>query len=269
MRHFVLVFTLVLAAPLPSFALNSHCIALAQNDAGFMFASLNNGPTLADDEVRLHFVGHSTYVIETAEGITAATDFTGFVGPDVVPDLVTMNNAHASHFTEALDPRIDHVLKGWGSSEPAYHRLELGEMLVRNVTTDLRGEFGAIKDGNSIFIFEVAGLCIGHLGHLHHEPSDQQYALIGRLDVVMVPVDGGRTLDTASMIRVMKRVHAQLVLPMHWFGSTTLESFLVGMSDEFEIDVRVESSTTTSLRDLPRKPTVRVLLPAIIDGTVE
>ncbi len=268
MRHFAFVFAVVFAAPLSALALNSHCIALAQNQ-GVTRASLNGNATLADDELRLHFVGHSTYVIETADGTTAATDFTGFVGPDLIPDLVTMNNAHSSHFTDTPDTRIDHVLKGWGGSEPAYHRLELGEMLVRNVTTDLRGEFGSIKDGNSIFIFEVAGLCIGHLGHLHYEPNDEQYALIGRLDVVMVPVDGGRTLDTNSMIRVMKRVHAQLVLPMHWFGNATLESFLVGMSDEFEIDVRVESSTTTSLRDLPRKPTVRVLLPAIIDGTAE
>ena len=36
--------------------------------------------TLAEQEVRLHYVGHSTYVIETAGGLTAATDFTGFVG---------------------------------------------------------------------------------------------------------------------------------------------------------------------------------------------
>jgi hypothetical protein len=56
---------------------------------------------------------------------------------------------------------------------PAEHRLDLGDMLVRNVTTDTRGPFGegAQRDGNSIFIFEAAGLCIGHLGHLHQIPS--------------------------------------------------------------------------------------------------
>ena len=49
----------------------------------------------------------------------------------------------------------------------------IGDVLIRNVTTDIRRYFGdytgadMIKDGNSIFIFEVAGLCIGHLGHLH------------------------------------------------------------------------------------------------------
>ncbi len=64
-------------------------------------------------------------------------------------------------------------------------------MLVRNVSTDIRSQFGGTEDrGNSIFVFEVAGLCIGHLGHLHHEPNDAQYAALGRLDVVMAPVDG-------------------------------------------------------------------------------
>lgn len=268
MRQFLFVLFLMFPAN-PGHALDSHCIALAANSPGVRYASLNDGRALAQDEVRLHFVGHSTYLIETAGGMSAATDFTGFVGPDLIPDLVTMNNAHASHFTATPDPRIGQVLKGWGDGAPAYHRVELGDMLVRNVTTDQRGEFGTVKDGNSIFIFEVAGLCIGHLGHLHHEPSDAQYALIGRLDVVLVPVDGGRTLDTASMIRVMQRVRAQLVLPMHWFGTATLEQFLAGMSDGFEIDVRTENATVTSLRELPRTPTVRVLLPAIIEGTLE
>ena len=47
-------------------------------------------------------------------------------------------------------------------------------MLVRNVPTDIRGWGGqAIENyGNSIFVFEAEGLCIGHLGHLHHEPDE-------------------------------------------------------------------------------------------------
>ena len=54
-----------------------------------------------------------------------------------------------------------------------YSRLEVGHVLVkdtviRNVTTDIL-RYMNIPDGNSIFIFEVSGLCIGHLllGTLH------------------------------------------------------------------------------------------------------
>ena len=137
------------------------------------------------------YIGHSTYFIETHGGLSVATDYTGMLGPaDVVPDVVTMNHAHSSHWTSAPDPRIPNVLQGWDwTGEPAEHHLDLGEMLVRNVPTDIRRPGGAVEPaGNSIFVFEVAGLCIGHLGHLHHEPTPQQYAALGRLDVC----DGAR-----------------------------------------------------------------------------
>ncbi|MEM7438903.1 MAG: MBL fold metallo-hydrolase, partial [Pseudomonadota bacterium] len=113
--------------------------------------------------------------------------------------------------------------------------------------------------------FEVAGLCIGHLGHLHHVPTDEQFARIGRLDVVMAAVDGGMTIDLASMISIMKRFKARVVLPMHWFGSGTLNTFLVGMRDEFDV-VRLEgSSLKMSLDRLPSKPTVFVTLPRQVE----
>lgn len=114
------------------------------------------------------------------------TGYTGYPGArDVVPDGVTMNQAHDTHWTAAPEPRIAHVLRGWPEAgRPAEQRLDLGAMLVRNVTTDTRGPFGegAMRDGNSIFIFAAGGLCIGHPGHLHRIPSEEQYAAIGRLD---------------------------------------------------------------------------------------
>ena len=251
---------------LPAAAANlqSHCIALAGMDPDIHYAALGDG--LEPDEVRLNYIGHSTYLIETASGLSMATDFTGYAGPGVTPDVVTMNHAHSSHWTATPDPAIPHVLQGWGDGvNPAEHRLELGdEVLIRNVPTDIRSGGGREVHGNSIFIFEMAGLCIGHLGHLHHEPSESQYAAMGRLDVVMAPVDGGMTLPLPDMIRVLKRVKAQLVLPMHWFGSYTLEAFLLGMSDEFVIVNEGEASTIVSLRDLPRRPTIRVLEPRYV-----
>lgn len=241
----------------------SHCLAFAGEYPGVQYAALGGLEDFETEEVRLHYIGHSTYVLETAGGIKVATDFTGFVGIDVLPDVVTMNRAHSSHWTEFPDPAIPHVLRGWGEGgERADHFLDLDEIVVRNVTTDIRAGAGTrVKDGNSIFVFEVAGLCIGHLGHLHHELSDDHYALLGRMDVVMVPVDGGMTLDTATMIRVMKRLKARVVLPMHWFGDGTLGYFLEGMRDEFKIDRSGANSITVSLRELPREPTIFVLNP--------
>ena len=186
---------------------------------------------------------------------------------DVVPDVVTMNIAHDTHFTDTPDPRLPLVLRGWGDiGQAAQIDEELGDLRVRNVTSDLRGPFGegGRKDGNSIFIFEAAGLCIGHLGHLHQVVSDAQHAAIGRLDVVMVPVDGGFTMDPYSMAKVVTRFRARLVLPMHWFSADGLVSFVKRMQPAFEVEIISGPEVEVSLETLPRRPTILVLEPALI-----
>ncbi len=270
MLRLVALFALALAPGLPAAAqderIPSHCIALAQGPERVQRAGF--GDPLADNTVRLHYLNHASFLIETPRGLTAVTDYTGHVGAsDHVPDIVTMNNAHSTHWTPYPDPRIPHVLQGWGDTEgPAEHRLDLGEMLVRNVPTDVRSgwgydSYGVRSDGNSIFIFEVAGLCIGHLGHLHHIPDEAQYATIGRLDVVMVPVDGGYTLDLNSMMQVVQRFRSSVVIPMHWFSGASLERFLREMEREFDVVRMEQPDIELGLHKLPGRPTILVLRP--------
>ncbi len=249
----------------------SHCIAIADAAPGLEYlhkASLR--PALPDHTVRISYLAHAMFLIEAQGGVAAVTDYTGFIGTTgLVPDVVTMNNAHSTHWTANPDPRIPHVLEGWAlEGEQRDHHLDLGEMLVRNVHTDVRsGQFegSARSDGNSVFIFEVAGLCIGHLGHLHHYPDPAQLAAIGRLDVVMAPVDGGYTLNLPTMIRLLKRLRSSVVIPMHWFSGNSLARFATGMSDEFEIDDRFAESIEISLATLPDRPTVVLLAPTYLN----
>lgn len=267
-----LLFSLLAAAAGPGAAQErrpSHCIAIAEAAPGLEYVQPAAwGDPLGAFEVRLSYIDHSMYLIEAPDGTRIVTDYTGFIGVvDLVPDVVTMNNAHDSHFTVYPDPAIPHVLEGWARrGKAAEHRLEVGEVLIRNVPTDVRSPFGqgARKDGNSIFVFEVAGLCIGHLGHLHHEPDEAQYAALGRLDVVMAAVDGGLTLDLPTMTRVLKRLKSSVVLPMHWFSPFSLERFLDGMADEFEIRRAAGHEVVVSLRTLPDRPTVIALDPAYL-----
>lgn len=250
----------------------SHCIAIAEADPAIEYLHKAAWTDPIEDEysVRISYVDHSMYLIQTPGGLDVVTDYNGFVGAvDFLPDVVTMNNAHGTHWTANPNPDIPHILQGWKDvdGEPAEHYLDLGEMLVRNATTDIRDGFGGgIEDGNSIFVFEVAGLCIGHLGHLHHEPSDQTYAALGRLDIVMAAVDGGLTVPTETMIRILKRLKSSIVLPMHWFSRGSLDRFLAGVSDEFDVQRTGESEMTVTLRDLPSRPTVVVLEPRFLDA---
>jgi L-ascorbate metabolism protein UlaG (beta-lactamase superfamily) len=249
----------------------SRCLAVAQSAGAAIpvaYLTIQETPSLlAGDEVSIRFVGHSTFLITSPEGVTIATDYNGYAGPDVVPRVVTMNQAHSTHYTNTPDPRIEHVLRGWNpDGGPAEHHREIGDVLIRNVTTDIRG-FGLaggaegvrIPDGNSIFIFEVARLCIGHLGHLHHVLSGEDLAFIGQLDIVMVPVDGSFTMDQSAMMETLQVLKARLILPMHYFGGPTLQRFLIRLGEGFEVEINPGPEITVSAATLPQSPRVLVL----------
>ena len=265
----ILAALLLLAAPAAAQDRRpSHCIAIAQAPGLEYVHRAAYGAPLPDEfTVRLSYVDHSMFMLETPGGLRAVTDYNGYVGQTAVPDVVTMNRGHVTHWDPDPDPAIPHVLPGWNvdrPGEPAGHHLDLGEMLVRSVSTDLRPGQGGESNGNAIFVFEVGGLCIGHLGHLHHEPSPEAYAALGRLDVVMAPVDGGLTLPRETLFRVLDRLRSSVIIPMHWFGEGTLQLFLRDMEGRYPVERRAEPFLEVSLRTLPDTPTVIVLPPRFL-----
>jgi L-ascorbate metabolism protein UlaG (beta-lactamase superfamily) len=246
----------------------SKCVAIAKALPSATFASFNPSrtarPVLAqsfvDGDVTITYAGHSTYVIETPGGVRIATDFSGVYGYDPLPRVVTMNKAHRTHFTDAADARIEYVLRGWNpEGGPARHAVVVEDVYIRNVATDIRNWGGGLeRDGNSIFIFEVAGLCIGHLGHLHTGLSDAQYGQIGRLDILMVPIDGGMTQSIGSITEIAARLYSSMILPMHRHA-TPIGEFTTRMGEGFKVEFRPSRSLSVSLKTLPSRPTIVVL----------
>jgi L-ascorbate metabolism protein UlaG (beta-lactamase superfamily) len=267
LRSFAAVFALLgslISTAAAQEAPRSECLAMANATPRATPVGLRLAAAKAD-EVTITYAGHSTYYIDTPGGVRIATDYSGAYTTGRPPDVVTMNRAHSSHYTLFPDPHIPRVLHGWGDvGEPARIAERIGDVYIRNVTTDIRRYFGdssgadMIKDGNSIFIFEVAGLCIGHLGHLHHKLDDSHFAAIGRLDIVMVPIDGTYTMSLDGISEITRRLRASVVLPMHRF-MTPLDEFMQRIGQEFAIDVRTERTLTISRDTLPETPTVIIL----------
>ena len=110
-----------------------------------------------------------------------------------------------------------------------------------------------------MFVFEIDGLCIAHLGHLHHTLTVQQLGQIGQMDVVLVPVDGSYTLDLPGMVEVLKALRAPLMLPMHYFSSFTLGRFLDRVRGTFAVEEASLPTLVVSRETLPKMQTVRVL----------
>ena len=156
------------------------------------------------------------------------------------------------------------MLRVWGESpdQPANWDLKYRDVRVRNVPTNIRSFYGSNtteRYGNSIFIFEIANLCIAHLGHLHHTLTQQQLNEIGRVDVVMAPVDGSYTLDLDGMMEVLTALKAPLIIPMHYYGAYILDRFLDRARKLWDVETAEIPSVVVSKAMLPAAPKVLVL----------
>ncbi len=257
MRWRVLLAALLCLPLLAGGARAEGCFPVASAEARLVPAALQVAALPAGATARLIFLGHASFLIESAEGVTAVTDFNGYVGAPLVPDIVTMNNAHDTHFAALVPPGVAHVLRGWNpDGGEARHDLSSRDLRVRNVPTAVHGRAGDQTNSNSIFVFEIGDLCIAHLGHLHQLLTPAQLAELGLIDVVLVPVDGTYTMSHAEMAEVIRQIGAPVVVPMHYFGAAVLARFLAEVEGEYRIDIRDSPELLLARASLPQRTVI-------------
>ncbi len=269
-RVFLLSLATLIAFALPGLAQSAapdKCLAFAEAPIKrFVYKAGIRAVALQPFEMHVRYLGHSTFLMTSPKGVTIATDYNDYITVQPAPTIATMNIAHHTHHSLNPDPKIKHLLKGWNPTpgKAQIHDLTEQDVRVRNIPTNLRSfgdESGFMKYGNSIFVFEISGLCVAHLGHLHHTLTVQQLGQIGQMDVVLVPVDGSFTLDVPGTIDVLKALKAPLVIPMHYFSEFTLGRFVEAAQKEFVVK-RLQSPDLTIARDrMPAKTEVWVLPP--------
>src|ERR1700730_15650662 len=248
-------------APAAKPEMRETCPGLVASDAPRIVPAALHLAALAADQARITYVGHSSFLIESPQLVRIATDYNDYVRPPVLPDIATMNHAHSTHYSDRPDPDIKFVLRGWrDDGKPANHDITYSDVHVRSISTNIRGwNGGTDRNGNSIFVFEVGSLCIAHLGHLHHTLTQQQLDDIGHVDILLVPVDGGYTMDLEGMVEVVQAIKAPLNVPMHFFSTFTLRRFLERVRQQYEVEFADTPSFLPSKLTLPSKGKFLVL----------
>src|ERR1700731_2566603 len=190
----------------------------------------------SEEAVSITFLGHASFLIESPGGVRIVTDYNDAIRAPVTPDVVTMNNAHPTHYSDSVEPGVKYILRGWDpGGGVATHRLEYRDVRIHNVPTNVR-EFGGTRyNGNSIFVFDVADLCIAHLGHLHHTLTPQHLAQLGPVDILLAPIDGVWTASPEDLITVVEEIRPALIIPMHYFNQSILSAFLAKPGDRYPV----------------------------------
>jgi len=246
----------ILVASLMTSGVQAGCTGVVAGRNGLLHLAGDD----AEGGVSITFLGPASFLIESPAGVRVVTDYNDMIRAPVTPDIVTMNNAHPMHYSDAVEPGVKYVLRGWDpAGGVAEHHLEYRDVRIRNVPTNVRELGGTRYNGNSIFVFEVADLCIAHLGHLHHTLTPTHLAELGAIDIVMVPVDGAYTLNQEEMIEVLRQIGPKLVIPMHIFSEARLERFLAQADAFYAVHREAAASVAVSRTRLPEAPTILVL----------
>ncbi len=217
---------------------------------------------LEPDQVRLTFIGHSTFLIESPRGVKIATDYNDYVRPrddsryrHHEPRAFDALHQQSRSLDQARAARLEPRRRACASR--VHLRGRVGAQRRRPISAT--GAAAPTLHGNSIFVFELAGVCVAHLGHLHHTLTQEHLDQLGRIDVLLVPVDGSYTLGVDGMIEVLGQIKAPLMIPMHIFGPGTLERFLDKVGAIYEIERAEVPTLVVSRASLPKKPKMIVL----------
>jgi L-ascorbate metabolism protein UlaG (beta-lactamase superfamily) len=95
---------------------------------------------------------------------------------------------------------------------------------------------GQSRGKNTIYLMEIDGINVCHLGDLGHILNDAQVEEIGNVDVLLLPVGGVNTINAAMAAEVIRKLEPKVVIPMHYKTPQTsreldpVENFLKEMA---------------------------------------
>ena len=215
------------------------------------------------NSIDISYIGHSTFVIETPKGATVATDYNGYIVPKIPPMIVTMNNYHDSHYTDQPNPLIPHVLRGWDEQGGlAKNDIKVRDLRVYSVPTNMNNFNGKWSNDNSIFVMEAAGICLAHVGHLHHVLSKNQVHQLGKIDIAFMPVGGFSTLSHEEVMIVIDQIKPKVVIPMHYHNFGAGPEFTAIAQTKYKVTALKFPSKTFTRRALPKVTEVIFLNPS-------
>jgi L-ascorbate metabolism protein UlaG (beta-lactamase superfamily) len=174
-----------------------------------------------EPSVTLTWYGQSTFVLATNTGLKALLDPTGTGAGYKIPtqagiDLVTVSHEHSDHNAVGLASGSPLVLRGLNGNDWAKIDQTLKNVRVQTVGVYHDGAQGAQRGKNAIFVFDVNGLRVAHLGDLGHLLSAEQVKQIAPVDVVLIPVGGFYTIDAQQAVQVVNQLEPKVVIPMHY-----------------------------------------------------
>ncbi len=163
--------------------------------------------------MEIDWFGHACFRLRGKEGTVITDPYSKEIGLSFARprgDIVTVSHAHPGHaFAQGVkgDPK---VITGPGE-------YEIKNVFITGVRTAHDKKNGKERGANTVYIFDLDGLTICHLGDLGHVPTQPQAEAFGNVNVLLIPVGGVATIGATEAAEIVSLLEPQIVIPMHFF----------------------------------------------------
>jgi len=208
--------------------------------------------------VDITWLGLSCFRIRGSQAVIITDPFPpglGYTLGKQTADIVTVSHQHPSHSYDQGIGSEHRLVKGPGE-------YEISGVLILGVSTYHDSVKGQSRGKNTIYLMEIDGVNVLHLGDLGHALNDEQAEEIGNVDILLLPVGGVNTINAAMAAEVIRKLEPKVVVPMHYKtekGSPDLEPVENFLKEMGKTLVEPRPKLTISRNSLPLTTEVVVL----------
>jgi L-ascorbate metabolism protein UlaG (beta-lactamase superfamily) len=211
--------------------------------------------------LEITWYGHSCFRISERNRISIITDpyseSIGLAVPKLKADVVTISHDEPGHNNlEAVKPEPRFIS---GSGE-----YEIGGVFITGIAMH-HIEEGVIRP-NISYLFEYDNLTVLHLGDLAHVPEQSTVETMGEVNVLLIPVGGGKGLRASQAAEVVALIEPHFIIPMHYamdglrFELEPVDKFLKAMGVG---KIQEADTLKISASELPEQSQVILLKPQV------
>jgi L-ascorbate metabolism protein UlaG (beta-lactamase superfamily) len=216
----------------------------------------------AGPDATIEYFGHNFFQITSRRGTKIVTDPLApgmHPTPVLTPHAVTVGREHPNHNYVELARGKPLILRGLANYGAEWSKISIsvGDVLIYSIPV-YQQQFGTALKG-AAFVFDMATLCVAHLGDLSHKLTPEQVKAFGKVDVAMIPIGGTFTMPPDTAREVLAQLKPKIAIPMHYREDMTLlNMFVNGFKNR-----RLPGNTLTiSKAALPQPTEIVVLTPA-------
>jgi L-ascorbate metabolism protein UlaG (beta-lactamase superfamily) len=164
--------------------------------------------------MEINWYGHSCFRLTERSMASVVTDpydhkVAGFEPLKLRGEIVTVSHDAPGHnFISGVKGR-SRVITGPGE-------FEIGGVFITGVQTNRRSKSSPKELRNTLYVFDYDGITVAHLGDIQKVPSQTEVENLGGVNVVLVPVGGGGSLNAAKAAEIVSLLEPGIVIPMHY-----------------------------------------------------